>query len=234
MGTGNLRADIAGVLARIPVDFGGGCSLSKACCLAYLIRRFRMRSTLDIGVYRGRSLFPQALAHARFTGGVAYGVDPWDASEAWERDNPALREAIGAFVEGTDFPAIHEEVTALNRELRLEGHCVLLRRTSSDAITYFRERDIRFDLIHIDGNHDTEKVREDVDLYLPRLADGGFVVVDDISWDSVRPACADLSASMSRVWSRVDRENDYAVFWKPPSPARAAALRMRLMWIARG
>jgi predicted O-methyltransferase YrrM len=43
-----------------------------------------------------------------------------------------------------------------------------------------------FDLVHIDGNHDTEVVTKDVELYLPRLNRKGFIILDDISWDSVK------------------------------------------------
>ena len=125
-----LRADVANVLSKIQIDFGGGCSISKAYMMAYLIRRFELKTTLDIGVYRGRSLFPQALAHAKHTGGVVYGVDPWSNAEAKENDNLELKDKIDAFLSITDFNAIYENVDDLRRQMGFENHCKLVRKTS--------------------------------------------------------------------------------------------------------
>lgn len=211
-----LYSEVAAVLDLIPADFGGGCSLSKAYMLAWLIRRYDLRETVDIGVYRGRSLFPQALAHRRFTGGVVYGVDPWSASEAKEWDiNHEDKEGINRFIEQTDWQAIYQEVEAINNQFHYEKHCVLLRQASADAATYFENNTIFFDMIHVDGNHDTGKVTKDIELYVPRLRESGFIVLDDISWESVRPAYDILNTKMTLVFERVDhnRMNDYAVFW---------------------
>jgi Methyltransferase domain len=209
-----LRTQIINLLASIPIDDGGGCSASKAYLMASLIRELRTQASLDIGVYRGRSLFPQALAHRRYTGGIAYGVDPWSKDEAREDDNPALRRELDRFVETTDFDVIYREVDRLRRAAAIENHCALLRMTSAAAAAHFRERGVMFGLIHIDGNHDTATVVQDVRNYEPLLLDNGILIMDDVSWDSVRPAYELLVATMPKLIERVDALNDYAVFWK--------------------
>lgn len=191
-------ASVQEFLRVIPADFGGGCSVAKAGLLASLIRHWGLRSTVDIGVYRGRSLFPQAIAHKHYTGGVVYGIDLWSAEEAKEENNLELKERIDRFVRKTDFEAIYEEVEAIRRECRFFG------------------------LVHIDGNHDTERVTEDVSLYLPRVVRGGFVVLDDVSWDSVRPAYEQLAAEAMLIFERTEGDDDYAVFWKGNSSQGAA------------
>jgi predicted O-methyltransferase YrrM len=209
-----LRTQIINLLAGIPLDFGGGCSASKAYLLASLIRELRTQTSLDIGVYRGRSLLPQALAHRRYTGGVAYGVDPWSKDEARENDNPALKRDLDRFVETTDFEAIYRAVDNLRKAAAVEDHCALVRKTSVAAAAHFRERRVTFGLIHIDGNHDTAAVVRDVRDFEPLLQRNGILVMDDVSWDSVRPAYDLLAATMPRLFQRVDTLNDYAVFWK--------------------
>jgi hypothetical protein len=217
-----LYFDIEKLLDRIPVDLGGGSSLSKAYLLAWLIRRYNLKQTADIGVYRGRSLFPQALAHHRFTGGVVYGVDPWSASEAKEEDiypeDKKSKEAINRFIDQTDWQAIYQEVESMKNELHYEKNCILLRQPSANAAVYFENKDIFFDMIHVDGNHDTEKVMEDIRMYLPRLKEGGFIVLDDISFKSVQPAYNELNSKMTLIFERVDQNhaNDYAVFRNNP------------------
>jgi Methyltransferase domain len=229
-----LRRQITDALSGIQIDFGGGSSASKGYLMAWLIRKFQIASSLDIGVYRGRSLVPQAICHREFTGGKAYGVDPWSKIEARETDNPALRSAIDRFIDAADFAAIHAEVGILIQRLDLERNCQLLRETSSSAIRHFEREGIRFGLIHIDGNHDSDRVMADISLYLPRLNGGGFVVIDDVSWDSVKPAYSAVSMRLRKVYQKQDASNDYAVFWDAPSWAAARLLNARLTFVGRG
>lgn len=230
-----LYSDVAAVLEKVPIDLLGGCSLSKAYMLAWLIRRYGLKETVDIGVYRGRSLFPQASAHRRFTGGVVYGVDPWSAAEAREKDLTLTSrkdaESINSFIDQIDWQAIYRDVEAARSDLRYEKHCVLLRETSADAAAYFEENEIYFDMVHVDGNHDTEKALQDVRLYLPRLRENGFFILDDVSFESVRPAYEELDARTTLVFERVDHDgaNDYAAFRKDP-PSSGARYNRRL-WI---
>jgi hypothetical protein len=229
-----LKHHVSKILEDIQIDFGGGCSVSKGYLMAWLIRKYQIDYSVDIGVYRGRSLLPQAIAHREYTGGTAYGVDPWRNSAARENDNLALREAIDKFVSTTNFPSIYEEVDALIRVLNLDQNCTLMRAMSCEAIGYFESKGITFGLIHIDGNHDSERVMEDVSLYLRRLSRGGFLVIDDVSWDSVKPAYAVASKRLCRIYQRSDKWNDYAVFWDAPSRTAASLLHARLMLVGRG
>ena len=41
------------------------------------------------------------------------------------------------------------------------------------------------DCIFIDGNHSSESVYNDINVWLPKLKNGGILSGDDISWESV-------------------------------------------------
>jgi len=41
------------------------------------------------------------------------------------------------------------------------------------------------DIIHIDGNHDEEYVTKDIQLYLPLVKKGGYIIMDDTTWPGV-------------------------------------------------
>jgi hypothetical protein len=60
-------------------------------------------------------------------------------------------------------------------------------------------------------------VLKDVDNYFPLLQDGGIVVVDDISWDSVKPALEILDANSKFIGKMIDNQNDFAIFIKNPT-----------------
>ena len=227
-----LLATLSLALERVPSDFGGGCSLAKAYRIAWLIRRYRLESSVDIGVYRGRSLVPQSLAHRDYTGGVAYGVDPWSATEAGQEAEGELGMALAAWVDTTDFDELFVGVSRLLHELDLTTNTKLVRSTSAAAARTFAEQGLEFGLIHIDGNHDAKSVMTDVELYLPLLQPGGFVVLDDVSWPSVRPACAFLGQRLKRVFRHHGPADDYAVFQSTRSPIDAWRLRRALARIS--
>lgn len=225
-----LYSNIQNLMDKIHVDFGGGCGVNKAFVMAWLIAFYKMKNTLDIGVYRGRSLFPQALSHKKYTQGRVFGVDPWTKDDAKENGNPELKKMIDEFVDKTDFELIFEAVDKFNQENDLQAYCELVRMRSEDAANIFLEKGIRFDLIHVDGNHDTNYVINDINSYLPLLNKNGFIIMDDISWDSVKPALKMLENKLSAVSFRMDGENDYAVFWKNHSRAKLLFLQFVLKY----
>jgi len=233
--TDNLFNEINTILAKVPIDFGGGCSVRKAYVMAWLIRQFNLIRTLDIGIYRGRSLFPQAIAHRIATSGVVYGVDPYSATEALENDHPTLREQIKNFVVTTDFEKLFQQVSNHTEEFGLSKYIQLVRATSSQAAVKFAKDETSFGLIHIDGNHDTSIVKRDVDLYLPLLQPNGFLVMDDVSWDSVQPAEQKVASCTHLLLRCVtpDNKNDYAIYWKKDcSKNEADTLSRKLHYLA--
>src|SRR5688572_6839106 len=128
------RLDEAALLQRaaaaaeaLPADIGGGASAGKAQVLAWLIARRDLQVTVDIGVYRGRSLLPQAVAHRFSTGGMVYGIDPWSRTEAVQSDLRWLRPMLASWEREVDLDAAYESVVAALAEAGLQAHCTLLR-----------------------------------------------------------------------------------------------------------
>jgi len=200
-----------------PVDFGGGCSLQKALTMAVFIKEFKLKSSADIGVYRGRSLFPQALAHKYYSQGIVYGIDPYDNMAAIQNDRPDIKEELINFADSTNFNQIFEDVSNVINKQGLEGFCELIRKPSSDAKFHFIETNTKLGLVHIDGNHDTAFVIQDVNDYLPLVQDGGIIVLDDVSWESVKPALNLLHTQCEFIGDIIDYQNDFAVFIKKGS-----------------
>lgn len=222
----NIRNEIENVLVSIPIDDGGGCSSSKATVLAYIIKNQRIKKSIDVGIYRGRSFFPQAYAHSRYTGGIVYGIDPYSKLEAMEYDHKELQDEINKFAKNTDFDELFKSVNNMRLTLGVESGSRIIRKTSNDASVNLKSSGETFGLIHIDGNHDTAAVIDDVNNYLPLLdAGNGFLVLDDISWNSVKPAVDMVSKKLTLLYARVDTLNDYAIFWTGKSKIKKSILR---------
>lgn len=188
---------IENVLDRIPLDFGGGSPLEKVFLMSHLAATRRLKVYVEIGVYRGRSLFPVATA-MHLHGGRVFGIDPY--SKACAHENDIASEYVAAlhdWVEKTNFDDIYLQVTNLVADLGLESTVELLRVPSEQAVSHFQGRDIQIGMLHVDGNHDTRCVMRDVELYLPLVAPNGIVVMDDINWASVQPAYAKVKERMT-------------------------------------
>lgn len=197
-----VRAFIEEVVASVPVDFGGGSGSGKALVLADLIARFGVTDTLEIGVYRGRSLLPVAAMLRVVGGGVATGIDPWGVDEALQHDEHAVGPRVNDWVRSHPWEETYQGVVQRVEQLRLQDHCRILRMTSEEAAPQIADRSVG--LVHIDGNHDRAAVERDAELYLPKLVPGGFLVLDDASWDSIRPVAEALRSDLEVVFQLCD------------------------------
>lgn len=209
-----LSEKIKSIHSIIPQDFGGGCSHEKGLLMSLIISEFKLDKTADIGVYKGRSFFPQAIAHQLYSGGVVYGIDPYSSKEAVQNDRPDLQKELDNFVIMTDFQKLYDDVSHIIINHGYGSNSRLIRDTSCNAALKFKSEKIKFGLVHIDGNHDTKFVMEDVKNYLPLLQEKSFIVLDDVSWDSVKPAFSLLSIEMNFIDKYVDQTNDFALFGK--------------------
>ena len=199
-----LMATISAAMGEIPVDFGGGCPVLKGLLLASLIVDRKMALAVEIGVYRGRSLVPQALAFQALGAGRVVGIDPYSAPEARQTDDhEAPHELLESFALDTDWDGIYLETADRLARLGLVEACQLRRATSHEAAASFDDASV--DMVHIDGNHDLAAVAEDLRCYLPKLKRGSLLVMDDASWRAIRPAIAMLDESLERVFALDDR-----------------------------
>lgn len=194
----------------------------KVLLLAELIVSRQLERIVEIGVYRGRLMLPLGRLMARLGRGEMVGIDPYAAEAAVQRD--VEREGIDLVEWPTtvDWEGIHREVTGAIARWSMEGHARLIRQRAEDAAPSFAERPI--DLLHVDGNHDLAAVTRDVELYLPYLRDGGYLVMDDIAWPSVRPVYERLAEEHEVLFALVES----GVFlWPAEGGNEFAVLRVR-------
>jgi cephalosporin hydroxylase len=92
----------------------------------------------------------------------------------------------------------------------LEGYARLERAKSQLASAQFAAGSV--DLVHIDGNHDRASVERDLALYRPLVKDGGYIVLDDVSWESVRGVYGELCQSAELVEEFHGDGDDFAAF----------------------
>jgi hypothetical protein len=183
-----LHSEIEQCLQMLPADAGGGCPIEKALAMADYIVTENLTYSIEIGVYKGRSFFPQALAQRRI-GGVVFGIDPYMKECAREKDlTPQMKTLVDNIVDSWDTVKTYALNLGWILSWKLGNNAVLIRETSEAAAKYLPGD---AGLLHIDGNHDIEFVEKDIALYLPKIKSGGLVVMDDTDWASVQ-ACLHL------------------------------------------
>ena len=164
----------------------GWCDVEKAQHLASLVISLRPRVSVEIGVFGGRSLIPTAMGHSLIGSGYALGIDPWASSASLEGMDGENKEWWGKL----DHAAIHAGFMSASARLRADNFMKVERMTSDEAISQGLIPKV-IDLLHIDGNHGPQAIK-DVDNYATRLRSGGILVMDDCDWAA--PAVTQINA----------------------------------------
>ena len=137
-----------------------------------LIRWRQPAVTVELGTHFGCSFFAlvQALADAQSRGSI-YAVDTWKGDPHAGEYGEEVLETFS-----TNLQTL-EERTA-DRQIEVKVH----RKTFAEALPEFELNSI--DLLHIDGCHTYEALKEDFESWLPKLAPNGIILLHDIAPDS--------------------------------------------------
>lgn len=123
-------------------------------------------SYLEIGCADGGNAIHIANSYCKHSQSKLYCVDPW-------MDYEEYPEYKG-----------HQEVgwRTFNKNIQSSGHLskfIVKRGFSDDIVPQFEDN--FFDLIFVDGNHETEYVYRDGVMSLQKVKPGGYIVFDDYS-----------------------------------------------------
>ncbi|HVD98527.1 MAG TPA: class I SAM-dependent methyltransferase [Cytophagaceae bacterium] len=127
----------------------------------FLIEYLAPKVIVELGVHTGNSFnaFCQTVKKYN-TATTCYGVDTWKGEEH------------AGYYEETVF----QELSKYHAE-NYKGISVLLRKTFDEAAKDFTEGSI--DLLHIDGLHTYEAVKNDYETWLPKMKNGGVIIFHD-------------------------------------------------------
>lgn len=180
----NLQTFIAYQLPRME----GWCSQEKASAMADLILAEKPNTVVEIGVFGGRSLIPQALALQANDKGTIYGIDPWKKEAALEGEVGA---ANAEWWNSLDLHKIHNYCMDQIWANQLDKFCIILQTSSHHCAHLFN----RIDILHLDGNHSELSSCRDVNNYLPYVRPGGFIWFDDTDWTTTQKAIQLIESS---------------------------------------
>lgn len=127
---------------------------------------------LEIGCYHGANVCSLMKTYATHEKSEIHCVDPWCDYEGYSE----YKEK-----QPTNYSIFLNNVAKLNpRDIH---KLYLYRALSEDAIPKFQ--DASFDIIFIDGNHETKYILEDAVLSFKKLKPGGWIIFDDMQCGEV-------------------------------------------------
>lgn len=168
----------------------GWTKVDRALELAQFVIDTKPTSVLELGVFSGGSMIPQALALKELGGGRIYGIDPWSRQAAIEqvftdgRIPSADEEVARKWWEAVDLEKMHLLCMLGIWNHALEKHAIVIRARSEDCSELFNE----IGILNIDGSHSEEASCRDVNLYVHKVKSGGIIHFDDAHWNSTQPA----------------------------------------------
>ena len=177
----------------------GWCPEKKALWLASLVLQHKVSIALEIGIFGGRSMIPIAMAMQYAGHGEAYGIEPWSNAVATENEkDPGNLE----WWSNVDLVGIKKSFLEFVCSRDLVKYVKIIEAPSDVAQTIFNSDRFRrkIELLHVDGAHNEEQALRDVKLWTEFVADGGIVVLDDITWPSVIPA----KEYMDKTYEKLD------------------------------
>jgi hypothetical protein len=183
----------------------GSAWLEHAPFAAWIIDAARPRTLVELGTHNGFSFF--AFAEAARRPGLPtrlWAVDSWEGDEHAGFYGDEVYGAVQAVVDA-DYP----------------DSAVLVRAYFADAVDRFADGSI--DLLHLDGRHGYEDVKEDFETYRPKLSDRAVVLFHDTRE-------YDHDFGVHRFWAEIESTAPSFEFhhahglgvlaWGPNAPAR--------------
>lgn len=164
---------------------------------------------VEIGSLWGKSAFMLGFLTDRYGLGNTLCVDPWSSTHILQTDASEVVDRTSATFDTQEA----FRVFLINLRPYLRRHLNYLRLPSIEAASRYGEQRLvetpefgavpyqsKIAMLHIDGNHDFEAVREDLRAWLPHLVDFGWLLLDDYLWpfgDGPRRAIEEILADQS-------------------------------------
>ena len=169
----------------------GMCDRDKFCALYEIARRSPSGDVVEIGSWWGKSAFILARLARCYGIGNLLCVDPWSNEHLVQNDAGGLVDAESARMSAEEALAVFE----MNLLPYNANHVNYLRMPSTDGASHytynssvttesFGTTDYRGEIaiLHVDGNHSYEAVKEDMAIWSRLVAKGGWIVIDDYNW----------------------------------------------------
>lgn len=185
--------EVKAKVAQVTPNLYGWCTKEKAMHFVDLVFEVEPELCVEIGVFGGRSLFPVAASLKALDHGMVIAIDPWNKEEVVRYFDPTKDQAHIDWWSRLNYEQIYNSFLGMLVQYQLEDYVITLRTTSE--LASYAIGDI--DILHIDGNHNEQVSNQDIQLYLPKVRQGGYIWLTDTLW-------SDLQSSVDLLFEACD------------------------------
>ena len=148
-----------------------------------LVQEIKPKLIVELGTHYGHSFFSfcQGVKDAGLDTKLC-AVDTWKGDKFTNAYDSDVKESVDRVI-AKHFPDLNIK---------------LYQKTFDAARSTFKNKSI--DLLHLDGSHDYESVRNDVDNWFPKVKDGGVILMHDV-------AVNDPRFGVMKVWQEIKNEH---------------------------
>jgi hypothetical protein len=188
-----LKPDLSDIvragLFRQVETISGMSSEEKLLALVDILRCAPAGDIVEVGSWWGKSAAMFVMLAHLYDAGPVLCVDPW-ASDALPQGDEILDAASATADMDQAF-----RIFQINLAPLAMGRLNYIRATSAKAAAQYRpglevrnetfgavRYSGRIAVLHIDGNHTLEHANEDMRLWTPHVAPGGWIIFDDYFW----------------------------------------------------
>lgn len=152
-----------------------------------IIEKVKPSIIIEIGSYLGQSAITMANALKDFSlDSNIFCVDTWLGSpEHWRSDKCNCMSLFNYFENGIS--GMYDQFLINMIVNKVDSIVIPIPNTSINAFDIFQWKNIKADLIYVDGSHEMMDVVNDIEKYSKLISDKGFLFGDDYrSWEGVR------------------------------------------------
>lgn len=153
---------------------GTWCSEEKVRLLMDLVYVTQPRVCVEIGVLTGSSILPVAATLAYLEQGSVMAIDAW--SNAIAIRNMDLDDPNRAWWSTVDMEGAYKLFESRLSLYGLINYCDVIREDSKSAAKLVEE----IDFLHLDGDYTEKGSLEDVQIYLPKVKPGGYILLSNL------------------------------------------------------
>lgn len=177
-----------------------------------LVKEVQPKIALEVGSWKGQSA--ATIATNMPEGSELVCIDTWlGAEEFWtNHDDPTRYQAL-KLING--YPSVYYTFANNMKALGLDRKVTPFPQTSQIAGRLLQKWEVKADLIYIDGSHEYDDVRSDLELYSTLLRSKGVIFGDDYhsGWPGVVRA---VSEYVGELGDEIEDECDFEIrdrFW---------------------
>lgn len=151
------------------------CTEEKGHLLMDLTYITKPERCVEIGVFNGSSLIPVASVLKYLRHGAILGIDAWSNQEAIR--DMAPDDPNYFWWSTVSMEEAYQKLLRRLEERSLNDYCGVLRNTAMQAVKFVSDE---IDFLHLDGNYSEQGVLYNVEMYLPKVKSGGYILMSNI------------------------------------------------------